>query len=268
MFDTYDELITTVLTTRGRIITEDIYKERHHILPRCCGGSDDSDNLVDLLPEEHYHAHRLLADENPDCKELQQAWACMTFMKGTTYRVTAEEFAEARARQARLSSLRFRGKPTGRKGIPCSEETKEKIRQRCRLYRPTLEARMTQSEAQRGRIVSTETREKISHSQRGKQRWTEEKKLLISERMRGNQNAKGHVLSEESRNKIWQTRIKNGTNCWSDEQRARYMETEHHWNLSEETKRKMSEASRGVAKSAEHRKSLSAAQVARFGSKL
>lgn len=267
MFTTYDELITTVLITRGRIITEDVYKEQHHIVPRCCGGSNSSDNLIDLLPEEHYHAHRLLADENPDSRELQQAWACMTFMKGTTYKVTAEEFAEARARQAKLSSLRFKGKPTGRKGIPCSKETKEKIRPKCKLYKPTIEARTKQSEAQRGRVVSQETREKISRAQQGKQRWSDEEKLLISERMKGNQNAKGHVLSEESKNKIWQTRIRNGTNCWSAEQRARYMEAEHHWNLSEDTKKRMSDASKGIPKSERHRNSLSEAQVARFGSK-
>jgi 5-methylcytosine-specific restriction endonuclease McrA len=36
------------------------YKERHHIIPRCLGGSDDISNLVDLTPEEHYVCHQLL----------------------------------------------------------------------------------------------------------------------------------------------------------------------------------------------------------------
>lgn len=36
------------------------YKETHHIVPRCLGGSDDKSNLVDLTPEEHYVAHQLL----------------------------------------------------------------------------------------------------------------------------------------------------------------------------------------------------------------
>ena len=36
------------------------YKESHHIVPRCLGGTDDPSNLVDLTPEEHYVAHQLL----------------------------------------------------------------------------------------------------------------------------------------------------------------------------------------------------------------
>ena len=36
------------------------YKESHHIVPRCLGGTDDLSNLVDLTPEEHYVAHQLL----------------------------------------------------------------------------------------------------------------------------------------------------------------------------------------------------------------
>jgi hypothetical protein len=34
--------------------------ERHHILPRSMGGTDDWDNLVRLTPREHYLAHLLL----------------------------------------------------------------------------------------------------------------------------------------------------------------------------------------------------------------
>ena len=51
----YDLLIDRA---RNRIL--DSYKERHHIIPRCVGGSDDPKNLVDLTAEEHYIAHQLL----------------------------------------------------------------------------------------------------------------------------------------------------------------------------------------------------------------
>lgn len=37
------------------------YFERHHIKPRCVGGSDDEDNLVLLTGREHFVAHCLLA---------------------------------------------------------------------------------------------------------------------------------------------------------------------------------------------------------------
>jgi hypothetical protein len=40
-------------------IGNNIYTEVHHITPRHCGGSNDSDNLVVLLPEEHLFIHYL-----------------------------------------------------------------------------------------------------------------------------------------------------------------------------------------------------------------
>lgn len=36
------------------------YKEKHHIIPLCCGGNNTNDNLVYLTAKEHYVAHHLL----------------------------------------------------------------------------------------------------------------------------------------------------------------------------------------------------------------
>lgn len=49
------------------------YVERHHVIPKCMGGTDDPENLVDLTPEEHYVAHLLLAKANPDESSLWYA---------------------------------------------------------------------------------------------------------------------------------------------------------------------------------------------------
>ena len=56
----YDTLIK-----RGQSRSLDVYTERHHIVPRCLGGSDSPDNLVNLTPEEHYVAHQLLTKIHP-----------------------------------------------------------------------------------------------------------------------------------------------------------------------------------------------------------
>lgn len=37
------------------------YVERHHIVPRSLGGSDEADNLIRLTAEDHFFAHLLLA---------------------------------------------------------------------------------------------------------------------------------------------------------------------------------------------------------------
>lgn len=38
----------------------DMYVETHHIVPKSLGGDDSSDNLINLLPREHFIAHLLL----------------------------------------------------------------------------------------------------------------------------------------------------------------------------------------------------------------
>lgn len=54
----------------GRLHIEGVYTEKHHIIPRCLGGSDDSDNLVILTPEEHFVAHQLLVKIYPNNRKL------------------------------------------------------------------------------------------------------------------------------------------------------------------------------------------------------
>lgn len=46
------------------------YRECHHIIPRCIGGMNTAENLVDLTPEEHYVAHQLLVKIYPDNDKL------------------------------------------------------------------------------------------------------------------------------------------------------------------------------------------------------
>jgi len=53
---------------KNRIIDE--FTETHHILPKCLGGNNDSSNLVELTPEEHYLAHLLLCKIHPGNNKL------------------------------------------------------------------------------------------------------------------------------------------------------------------------------------------------------
>lgn len=46
---------------KHRRISETVYTEKHHILPRSLGGSDVEDNLVVLTAKEHFVAHLLLS---------------------------------------------------------------------------------------------------------------------------------------------------------------------------------------------------------------
>lgn len=68
---TYSNYIQNILNTRGRFgIQEYEIKVRHHIIPKCKGGLDIEENLIDLYPQEHYDAHQLLFEENPSDYKL------------------------------------------------------------------------------------------------------------------------------------------------------------------------------------------------------
>ena len=94
---TYQEFIDNILKTRGQFSCGDEYHERHHILPRCKGGTDNKENLIDLFAKEHFEAHRLLALENPNDSKLVFAWWSMAFIKMDNhqrYQITPEEYQE------------------------------------------------------------------------------------------------------------------------------------------------------------------------------
>ena len=61
------------LVSRAKTRVLNCYKERHHVIPRCMGGTDDKDNLVDLTAREHFIAHWLLTKMHPDNNGLHFA---------------------------------------------------------------------------------------------------------------------------------------------------------------------------------------------------
>ena len=66
------------LIERAKTRQLDCYVERHHIIPRCMGGNDNKENLVELTPEEHFLAHQLLVKIYPNNYKLVFAATCMT----------------------------------------------------------------------------------------------------------------------------------------------------------------------------------------------
>lgn len=62
-----------LLIERAKNRLLDVFTETHHVLPKCLGGKNDSANLVELTPEEHYLAHLLLCKLHPGNKKLLYA---------------------------------------------------------------------------------------------------------------------------------------------------------------------------------------------------
>ena len=165
MQETYEEFIQNILDTRGRFGCGDEYHERHHITPKCMGGNNEEENLIDLYAREHFIAHKLLAQENPNNKSLVYAWSCMAFPNTRAqqrYELTPEEYEEARKALSVAMS--------GRK---LSQETKEKLRQARLGFVNSEESRKRMSEAHSGekaywygKHLPDTARQKISAAQK------------------------------------------------------------------------------------------------------
>lgn len=67
----YEKLISR---GKARTLPPNVYREKHHIIPRGIGGSDAPENIVELTPEEHFVAHQLLVKIHP--QELNILRAC------------------------------------------------------------------------------------------------------------------------------------------------------------------------------------------------
>lgn len=65
---------------RSRTLVEDFYYEKHHIVPKCKGGTNDPSNLCYLTAKEHYIAHYLLHIIYPKDRSLWYALFCMVYL--------------------------------------------------------------------------------------------------------------------------------------------------------------------------------------------
>ena len=180
--ETYEKFINEILNTRGRFNCGDEYHERHHIVPRCMGGTNNKDNLIDLYAREHFIAHKLLAEENPDNSKLIHAWALMSRLNNCKgkYELTPKEYEEAKIAFIKLL-----------KDKPLSEEHRKKIGDATRGHVVPESARQAVAKANASRVWSEESRKKMSNSMSGEKHplfgthATEETKRKISESHKG-----------------------------------------------------------------------------------
>lgn len=193
----YDSLIARAKT---RIL--DCYRERHHIIPKCLGGSNLKDNIAELTAREHFLCHMLLCRIYPSSKGLWYAAHAMMIMKSTNqsrnYRVSSRQYAEIK------SNLKEH-----MKGRILSEETKRKI-----------------SEARMGRVMSPETKAKLSLANKGKK---------LSEKHKQSLSRKGYTHSEETKRKL-----SDAAKASSEETKRKMSEAAKGRPKSENHKRRMS----------------------------
>lgn len=104
------------------------YVEKHHIVPKCLGGSNDKSNIAILTPEEHFLAHQLLIKMHPGNRDLIYATQLMS-VHHTNARVNNKLFGWLRKQCALAMSaqtkrwIKENGHPKGMAGKTHSEES-------------------------------------------------------------------------------------------------------------------------------------------------
>ncbi len=189
----------------------DGYVERHHVVPRSLGGTDDPGNIVRLTAREHFTCHRLLVrmtEGTSRSKMLRALWFLAHYEKLRTQgiRMTSKAYALLREEVAADVSRQQKGRPW-----PKSEEAKQKMREAWERRRLTP--------------VSDETRAKISQAGRGKKRTiTPEHAAKISAAMKGKPRA---PKSAETREKMSASQRERFKTAVSEETRRRQSEAQH-----------------------------------------
>lgn len=121
----YDKIYKSLCEKVASRDVSGAYTEKHHVVPKCLGGSNRSHNLVRLFPREHYFAHKLLCRIYPNNLKLAFALVCMG-SKGAKSAVghiaTSRDYENSRIR---FSELLKEQHP--KKGKKLSEERRREI---------------------------------------------------------------------------------------------------------------------------------------------
>jgi hypothetical protein len=227
---------------RCRELPLNTYTEKHHIIPRCIGGTNEDDNLVKLTAREHFICHLLLTKMTTANYQKKMIFA-FRFMsrynssqpryinsrlfdkiKGRcTY--TAESRVKmsiakkgkkqtAESIEARASKMRGRVSPIKGKVIH-TVSSKEKIRKAQQLIYADLSA--------------SEKFERMKKSGSSDDSWTDARKLKISEALKGkpkSEQAKTN-MKEAAKHRTAEHKRKCGDihrgKPWSDARRQAYL---------------------------------------------
>jgi 5-methylcytosine-specific restriction endonuclease McrA len=232
----YDSIIASA-NLRSSIIS---YSEKHHIIPRSLGGSDDANNLVSLSAREHFVCHVLLTKFTIGVDKQKMLYAAN--MMSNAARAYQDRYINSRLHEMLKSE--FGVMHSNRlKGRKLSEKHKSRI-----------------SEAGKGRFVTQETINKRILANTGRKRTIEQR-----ERMRQAQLTRKAKTLEEQQNislKISKALKGKSSGPKTDEHKVKLslaLKGKSSGPKSEETKAKMRKP-----KSVEHRKAISEARIKKY----
>jgi hypothetical protein len=175
--------------------------ERHHIIPKSVGGTNDKSNIAFLTTREHFVCHWLLTKFYTGQALVKMLYALngMKRDNGSQNRyhtkITSRVYARLREEFAKIHSQTMKGKPSPLKGKKLrTEEQKQNQREKMTGRKLTQEHIDKVVKARVGYKHSEETVNKISSSLTGVKRgpWSESEKLKRSVKQLGVKKEKSH----------------------------------------------------------------------------
>lgn len=164
------------------------YTEKHHIIPKSLGGTNDINNIVELTAKEHYLCHLLLIKMTEGANRTKMRYAAYKFThinpyQGKRLKITGRRYQYLKEQM----SLANKERPGPNKGKKMSEEQKMKISNA--LKGRKLGPQSHEHRRKLGQYTRTaEHKRKISESrkaQTGKQKRSEETKEKMSAWQKG-----------------------------------------------------------------------------------
>ena len=167
------------------------YVEKHHIIPRCLGGTDSKENIVNLYPEEHYLAHLLLCKLNKNNSKL--LYAAMNMTSGSMINNgKRNNKAYGWLRRQYAKAMSGDNNPSRQNPNLQKEASKKRIGQT-----RSKETKLRMSQAQKGRTFSEETKKKMSEAAKARPPISEETRKKLQNRI-PNRGMLGKKQSAES----------------------------------------------------------------------
>lgn len=183
-----------ILAAKNRPVCEVAYKEKHHIIPRSTGGTNEKENLIDLTAREHFICHWLLTKMTEGLDRSKMVYALNGMRRKNKGQsryetpITSRVYARAKVEAAAISKKQNSKKLTEehkrnisiglqgiRKGVVFSDTHKQNL---------SL-AKKGKSAHNKGVQMSDEQREKLrvpkteEHKQKLRKPRTEEQKAKL-----------------------------------------------------------------------------------------